>query len=93
MLKFILFGIGFVLLFEGLVYFFFANKIKNIFQIIKYREEKVSISQNIWAAQNSGLSWGIPASDPKAWFIQTTKAMHKAKQKFFIVKFYLLKCK
>ena len=56
MLKFILFGIGFVFLFEGLFYFFFAKKIKNIFQIIKYREEKISINQNIWAIQNSGLS-------------------------------------
>jgi len=34
MLKFILFGIGFVFLFEGLFYFFFAKKIRNIFQII-----------------------------------------------------------
>ena len=42
MLKFILFGIGFVLLFEGLVYFFFASKIKNIFQIINsYNTEKI----------------------------------------------------
>ena len=44
MLKFILFGIGFVLLFEGLVYFFFANKIKNIFQIISvYNTEKIKL--------------------------------------------------
>ncbi len=34
MLKFIIFGIGFVFLFEGLVYFFFAKKIKNMLQII-----------------------------------------------------------
>ncbi len=44
MLKFILFGIGFVLLFEGLVYFFFASKIKNIFQIINsYNTEKIKL--------------------------------------------------
>ena len=44
MLKFILFGIGFVLLFEGLVYFIFANKIKNIFQIISvYNTEKIKL--------------------------------------------------
>ena len=44
MLKFILFGIGFVLLFEGLVYFFFANQIKNIFQIISvYDTEKIKL--------------------------------------------------
>ena len=34
MLKFILFGIGFVLLFEGLFYFFFAKKMKNMIEII-----------------------------------------------------------
>ena len=44
MLKFILFGIGFVLLFEGLVYFFFANKIKYFFQIISvYNTEKIKL--------------------------------------------------
>ncbi len=44
MLKFILFGIGFVFLFEGLVYLFFANKIKNIFQIISvYNTEKIKL--------------------------------------------------
>jgi len=44
MLKFILFGIGFVLLFEGLVYFFFASKIKNIFQMISvYNTEKIKL--------------------------------------------------
>ena len=35
MLELFLFGIGFVLLFEGLVYFFFANKIKEMFEMIK----------------------------------------------------------
>ena len=44
MLKFILFGIGFVLLFEGLVYFFFANKIKIFFQLISsYITEKIKL--------------------------------------------------
>ena len=44
MLKFIFFGIGFVLLFEGLVYFFFANKIKNILKIISvYNTEKIKL--------------------------------------------------
>jgi len=42
MLKFILFGIGFILLFEGLLYFFFAHRIKNLFQIINaYNTEKI----------------------------------------------------
>ena len=42
MLKFILFGIGFVFLFEGLIYFIFAKKIKNMFQIINsFGTEKI----------------------------------------------------
>ena len=42
MLKFIIFGIGFIFLFEGLVYFFFAKKIKKMFQIIdSFSTEKI----------------------------------------------------
>jgi uncharacterized protein YjeT (DUF2065 family) len=42
MLKFILLGLGFVLLFEGLVYFVFSNKLKKMFEIIKsYESEKI----------------------------------------------------
>ncbi len=42
MLELLLFGIGFVLLFEGLVYFFFAKKIKIIFEMIKdIKAEKI----------------------------------------------------
>ena len=42
MLELILFGIGFVLLFEGLVYFFFAKKIKEMFEMIKdIKAEKI----------------------------------------------------
>ena len=42
MLKLFLFGIGFVLLFEGLVYFFFAKKIKEMFEMIKdIKAEKI----------------------------------------------------
>ena len=42
MIELILFGIGFVLLFEGLVYFFFAKKIKIIFEMIKdIKAEKI----------------------------------------------------
>ena len=42
MLELFLFGIGFVLLFEGLVYFFFAKKIKTMFEIIKdIKAEKI----------------------------------------------------
>ena len=42
MLELLLFGIGFVLLFEGLVYFFFAKKIKIMFEMIKdIKAEKI----------------------------------------------------
>ena len=42
MLELLLFGIGFVLLFEGLVYFFYAKKIKIIFEMIKdIKAEKI----------------------------------------------------
>ena len=42
MLELFLFGIGFVLLFEGLVYFFFAKKIKEMFVMIKdIKSEKI----------------------------------------------------
>ena len=42
MLELFLFGIGFVLLFEGLVYFFFAKKIKEMFKMIKdIKAEKI----------------------------------------------------
>jgi len=34
MLKYFIFGIGFLFLIEGLVYLFFGKKIKSIFQII-----------------------------------------------------------
>ena len=42
MLELFLFGIGFVLLFEGLVYFLFAKKIKEMFEMIKdIKAEKI----------------------------------------------------
>ena len=42
MLELFLFGIGFVLLFEGLVYFFFSKKIKEMFEMIKdIKAEKI----------------------------------------------------
>ena len=34
MFKFILFGIGFFLLIEGVIYFLLAHKLKNFFEII-----------------------------------------------------------
>ena len=42
MIELFLFGIGFVLLFEGLIYFFFAKKIKVMFEMIKdIKAEKI----------------------------------------------------
>jgi uncharacterized protein YjeT (DUF2065 family) len=42
MLKFILFGLGFVLVFEGLVYFLFSNQTKIIFKIMEsFKPEKI----------------------------------------------------
>ena len=56
MLKFILFGIGFVLVFEGLVYFFFANNIKNFFQIISlYNSEKIRFFSTLLVMFGLGL--------------------------------------
>ena len=37
---------------------------RNIFQIIKYKMEKININQNTCAVQNSGSSCGMPESDP-----------------------------
>ena len=42
MLKLILFGIGFIFIFEGFVYFLFAKKLKKMFDIISsYEPEKI----------------------------------------------------
>jgi uncharacterized protein YjeT (DUF2065 family) len=42
MLKFILLGVGFALLIEGLIYFLFAKKVRNMFEVIKYYDpEKI----------------------------------------------------
>tara|TARA_Y100001970_G_C13780728_1_gene625231 strand:+ start:35 stop:238 length:204 start_codon:yes stop_codon:yes gene_type:complete len=40
MLKFLLFGIGSILLFEGLLYFFLANKIGYILEELNYLGSK-----------------------------------------------------
>ena len=42
MLKLILFGIGMIFVFEGLIYFFFAKKLKQIFETLSYlKYEKI----------------------------------------------------
>ena len=42
MLKLILFGIGFVFIFEGFIYFLFAKKMRNMVDIISsYEPEKI----------------------------------------------------
>ena len=48
MLKFFLFGIGFVFIFEGLVYFFFAKKINIMLEIISsFNLEKIRLLSTI----------------------------------------------
>tara|TARA_Y100000590_G_C15238954_1_gene833012 strand:- start:260 stop:466 length:207 start_codon:yes stop_codon:yes gene_type:complete len=48
MLKLIFFGLGFVLVFEGIVYFFLANKIKKMFEILKdFDSEKIRFISSI----------------------------------------------
>jgi len=48
MFKFILLGISFVLIFEGLVYFLFASKIRNMFEVISsYTPEKIRFFSSI----------------------------------------------
>ena len=42
MLKFILLGMGFALLIEGLIYFLFAKQVRNMLEVIKsYDPEKI----------------------------------------------------
>ena len=42
MLKFILLGMGFALLIEGLIYFLFAKQVRNMFEAIRsYEPEKI----------------------------------------------------
>lgn len=48
MLKYLLFGIGFVLFFEGLVYFLFADKLKNFYEtLISLDKEKIRLFSSI----------------------------------------------
>ena len=42
MLKYILLGMGFALLIEGLIYFLFAKQVRNMFEAIRsYESEKI----------------------------------------------------
>ena len=42
MLKFILLGMGFALLIEGLIYFLFVKQVRNMFEAIRsYESEKI----------------------------------------------------
>ena len=48
MFKLLLFGLGFVLVFEGLVYFLLANKIKQMFEIFTtFKSEKIRFFSSI----------------------------------------------
>ena len=56
MLKFILFGIGFVFLFEGLILFFFSNKIKKILEIISlFNTDKIKSISTLLILLGIGL--------------------------------------
>ena len=49
MIKFILFGIGFFLILEGLIYFFLAKSIKNFFLIISnYKHETIRTFSSVF---------------------------------------------
>jgi len=48
MLKFILLGMGFALLIEGLIYFLFAKQVRNMLEVIKsYDPEKIRLFSSI----------------------------------------------
>ena len=48
MFKFILLGIGFMLLFEGLLYFFFTNKMKEMMKLIEeFDKDKIKVFATI----------------------------------------------
>ena len=56
MLKFILFGIGFVFLFEGIVYFLFSKKLGNMFNIINsFESEKIRFFSSILIISHTGI--------------------------------------
>ena len=56
MLKFILFGIGFVFLFEGLILFFFSNKTKKILEIISlFNTDKIKSFSTLLILLGIGL--------------------------------------
>jgi len=56
MLKFILFGIGFVFLFEGLILLFFSNKIKKILEIISsFNTDKIKSFSTLLILLGIGL--------------------------------------
>jgi len=48
MLKFLLLGMGFALLIEGLIYFLFAKQVRNMFEAIKSHDpEKIRLFSSI----------------------------------------------
>ena len=56
MLKYILLGIGFMLLIEGLLYFFFTQQMKDMMKIIENLEiEKIKIVATFLSIIGAGL--------------------------------------
>jgi uncharacterized protein YjeT (DUF2065 family) len=48
MIKYLLFGIGFFLLAEGLIYFFLANRLKDFYEIlISFKNENIRFFSSI----------------------------------------------
>jgi uncharacterized protein YjeT (DUF2065 family) len=48
MLKYLFFGIGFLFLFEGLVYFLFANNLKGFYEILStLKKENIRIFSSV----------------------------------------------
>jgi uncharacterized protein YjeT (DUF2065 family) len=48
MLKYLLFSIGFLLLVEGLIYFIFSKKVKNLYEILSsFKDENIRFFSSI----------------------------------------------
>ena len=55
MVKFTLLGLGFILIFKGLVYFLFVNKLQVIFEILNTNSERLRFFSNLLIVSSSCL--------------------------------------
>jgi uncharacterized protein YjeT (DUF2065 family) len=55
MVKFTLLGLGFILIFKGLVYFLFVNKLQVIFEILNSNSERLRFFSNLLIVSGSCL--------------------------------------